>query len=233
LRPIIGVTASLNQSKVVIDQDVLDAILLSGGLPFVIPYTKDPMVAKQIINELDGLLLSGGVDIDPTLFGEEPLPGLGQIMPERDYLEKLLIEDAMYHDLPILAICRGIQILNVISGGNMYQDIYTQTSNPLQHSQKAPRNHLSHFVQVESASKLYQIVKDTRFKVNSFHHQSVKQLAKGFKASATSKDGIIEAIESEVHRFVVGVQWHPENLIRFDVNARKLFDAFIKACMEN
>lgn len=195
MRPIIGVTAPLIQGKVTLDQDVVNSILMAGGIPYILPYTEDLAVIDDVIGHINGLLLSGGVDIDPTLFGEEPIPGLGEIMPERDELETALIVRALKVNLPILAICRGIQMLNVAAGGNMYQDIYNQKSNLLQHSQRAPRTHLSHFVQTKEESLLHTISGSELFKVNSFHHQAVKDPAPGFVISAISSDGIVEAIE--------------------------------------
>jgi putative glutamine amidotransferase len=233
MKPIIGVTAPLIQGRVSLDQDVAKSILLSGGIPYILPYTQDPATLDQVIDLIDGLLLSGGVDIDPTLFGEEPIPGLGEIMPERDELEFSLIKRALKVDLPILAICRGIQMLNVAAGGNMYQDIYNQKSNLLQHSQRAPRTHLSHFVQIKKDSKLHSITGTSKFKVNSFHHQAVKEPAPGFIISAISSDGVVEAIESRQHKYVVGVQWHPEFLTSVDEVSKGIFESFILASINH
>lgn len=233
MKPIIGITAPLNQGKVTLDQDIANSVLMAGGIPYILPYTQDSAVLDEVINHIDGLLLSGGVDIDPTLFGEEPIPGLGEIMPERDALESALIERALKVDLPILAICRGIQILNVAAGGNMYQDIYNQKSNLLQHSQRAPRTHLSHFVQINQDSLLRSITGMDEFKVNSFHHQAVKVPAPGFIISAISSDGVVEAIESQQQKYVVGVQWHPEFLTSFDEVSKRIFGSFILASMTN
>lgn len=227
MKPIIGVTAPLSEGKITLTQDVINSILLAGGIPYILPYTKDFAVIDEIITHIDGLFLSGGVDIDPTLFGEEPIPQLGEIMPERDELETALIQRALNINMPILAICRGIQMLNVAAGGNMYQDIYSQKSDLLQHSQRAPRTHLSHFVQTMEGTMLRTISGPKAFKVNSFHHQAVKEPAPGFVVSAISSDGIIEGIESRQHDFVVGVQWHPENLSALDEISKNIFRAFI------
>lgn len=229
MKPIIGVTASLREGTVTLENDVLDSILMAGGIPYILPYTNDVSVIKEIINHIDGLLLSGGVDIDPTLFGEEPIPNLGEIMPERDTLEILLIEKALEVNLPILAICRGVQILNIAAGGNMYQDLYSQKGNLLQHAQRAPRTHLSHFVRTNEGSLLQAISHCTEFKVNSFHHQAVKDPAQGFMISAISSDGVVEAIESVKHFFVLGVQWHPEHVTKFDEVSKQIFSSFIDA----
>jgi putative glutamine amidotransferase len=231
MKPIIGITAPLFQGKVTLDQDVVNSILMAGGIPYILPYTKDLSTIDEVIGHIHGLLLSGGVDIDPTLYGEEPIPGLGEIMPERDELETALIERALKVNLPILAICRGIQMLNVAAGGNMYQDIYNQKSDLLQHSQRAPRTHLSHFVQTKEKTLIRTISASEVFKVNSFHHQAVKDPAPGFIISAISSDGVVEAIESQEHKFVLGVQWHPEFLTPLDEVSNKIFTAFIHASM--
>lgn len=233
MKPIIGVTASLIQGKITLDLEMANSILHAGGIPYILPFTKEQSVVDEMIGYIDGLLLSGGVDIDPTLFGEEPIPGLGEIVPERDSLEMALIQTALKADLPIFAICRGIQILNVAAGGNMYQDLYSQESDLLQHSQRAPRTHLSHFVQTKENSLLRNITESETFKVNSFHHQAVKDPAPGFIISAISSDGVVEAIESEKHKYVLGVQWHPEFLTSFNEISKKIFKAFIDASMRN
>ncbi|MDQ0971273.1 putative glutamine amidotransferase [Neobacillus niacini] len=229
MKPIIGVTAPIIQGKITLNQDNINSILMSGGIPYILPYTKDQSTIESVIGHIDGLLLSGGVDIDPTLFGEEPIPGLGEIMPERDELETLLIQNALKVNLPILAICRGIQMLNVAAGGNMFQDIYSQKSDLLQHSQRAPQTHLSHFVTTKEESLLRTITGLDKFKVNSFHHQAVKDPAPGFIISDISSDSVVEAIESIEHKFVLGVQWHPEFLTPFDQVSNRIFTSFIKA----
>lgn len=229
MKPIIGVTASLREGRVSVDNDVLKSVLLAGGIPYIIPYSADLSVMDEIVQHLDGLLLSGGVDIDPTFFGEEPIPNLGEIMPERDALEISLIKKALAANLPILAICRGVQILNIAAGGNMYQDLYSQKIGLLQHSQRAPETHLSHFVHLQEGTLLQTISNCTQFKVNSFHHQAVKDPAPGFIFSASSSDGVVEAIESGHHFFVLGVQWHPEHLTSFDEPSKRIFNSFIHA----
>jgi putative glutamine amidotransferase len=208
----------------------MNSILNAGGIPIVLPLTEDDEVIAASIGRIDGLLLAGGVDIDPQLYGEEPLPGLGQVTPDRDVWELKLTREAMRRSIPIFAICRGSQMLNVAAGGTLYQDLASQKPGALQHSQKAPRDHLSHSVNAERDTLLHRIVGQERFTVNSFHHQAVKQLAPGFRATAWAADGVIEAYEQPDSPFVLGVQWHPENLARSREPARRLFAAFIEAC---
>lgn len=236
-KPIIGITTSLEeQRKLVVTRHYSDWIQEEGGLPLIIPYiSTDLAQQQQIIEEytkrLDGLLLSGGGDIDPTLFGEEPLPGLGPITPERDQLEVALAQEMLKHNRPILAICRGAQILNIAAGGDMYQDLEREyTGALLQHQQNAPVWHASHHIEIEKKSKLSTILKVEKAKTNSFHHQAIKQPAPYFQSVAFSRDGVIEAIESLQHDYVIGVQWHPECMPASDPISKKLFQSFVTAC---
>lgn len=231
-RPLIGITASVAEGKMTIADDMMFSVMQAGGLPVVLPYVQDQAGAEAVLDRIDGLLVSGGPDVDPLLYGEEPLPGLGQIMPDRDRMEALYIRIALQRDFPVFAICRGAQMLNAAAGGSLYQDIASQLSGVLLHAQRAPRDHLSHYVQVKPDTKLHRIVESERFKVNSFHHQAVKALAPGFVQTAWSSDGVVEAFESSAHEFVLGVQWHPENLTRLTETdaARRLFASFVKAC---
>jgi len=233
MKPMIGITASLECTTVKIQRVNIDAIESSGGIPVIVPYYRQEESVLTLADSLDGLLLSGGSDIDPTLFGEEPVPQLGSITPDRDWLEGILIKQFLIKKKPILGICRGCQILNITAGGGMYQDIYSQTGRSLlQHAQQAPRDHASHWVTIEKGTMFYEIMGLEKIKVNSFHHQAVYPLAPGFVLAAQSSDGLIEAFESEEHPFVVGVQWHPEDLFANQMEAKKLFAAFVQKCLE-
>jgi len=231
LKPMIGITASLEGMRIQVQRENSDAISLAGGLPLIIPYIQEEQDIQQLANRLDGLLLTGGGDIDPFLFGEEPIPELGSITPERDALEIALIREMLNQKKPILGICRGCQILNIAVGGNMYQDIYAQKGGTLlQHAQKAPRYHVSHLAIIQEGTLLSRIMQENQIKVNTYHHQAVKDLPQGFQISARSTDGVIEAFESMEHAFVLGVQWHPEDLYAKHQDMMKLFTAFVGAC---
>lgn len=207
------------------------SVIQAGGIPIVLPHLVEEEVIAELSSRIDGLLISGGADVDPLLYGEEPLPQLGSVMPDRDRTEIAFIRQALAMDMPVFGICRGAQIVNVAAGGSLYQDVYSQHKGALLHSQRAPRDHLSHYVTAEADSMLHSMIKSDRFLVNSFHHQAVKRLAPGFRCTAVASDGIVEAYESESHRFVLGVQWHPENLTRKDAIAQRLFRSFVDACM--
>lgn len=231
LKPIIGISSSLNEHALSVPTEYIQAITKFGGVPIILPNLEENAI-DSIIEILDGLLLSGGGDIDPTLFNEEPHQHLGKITPERDEFEIAIIQKMMRLNKPIFGICRGMQILNIAIGGDMYQDIYMQTQNKLlQHTQLAPRSHKSHFVEIMDGTKLSDIVQLEKFKVNSFHHQAVRKIPTDFKVSAIASDGIIEAFESLNHKFVMALQWHPECLLsQNDHASTAIFEAFILAC---
>ncbi len=184
-------------------------------MPVVLPVA--PMSAPEeqwrcSVEHLDGLLASGGPDIDPNLFGQAPVRGLGSISPERDRYEMVIVRRALELDMPVLGICRGIQTLAVAAGGTLYQDINSQVSGVLKHRQDAPYWHVSHIVKCVPGSAVASAHGSEEFMVNTFHHQTVKDVPEGFVATAHAPDGLIEAMESTAHRCVIGVQWHPEGI---------------------
>lgn len=234
MKPIIGITSftELNGNDYMISIDDANAVLRAGGLPVALPDLLETSDIDEVAQSIDGLYLSGGYDIDPTLFGEEPHPKLGVIVPSRDAFEILLIQKFLALDKPILGVCRGCQILNIALGGDMYQDIGAQVNHEiLQHKQLAPKTHGSHFVDVPRGTLLNRITGSERFKINSRHHQSNRNVPSPLKVSGMASDGIIEAIESETHSFVLAVQWHPESMAPAgDEPSLKIFEAFIGAC---
>ena len=232
MKPIIGITTDVDkEGELVLNNNYVQSIINAGGLPLIIPIGIEGDVL-QLVELIDGLLLTGGDDIDPLLFGEEPHPGLGHVVPARDLVELKLTRQMLNCDKPILGICRGIQVLNVAVGGTVYQDIYKQHDQPiLQHLQKSPTSHPTHFVQLVKGSLLEEIAGSARILVNSFHHQSLKDVPEPFIVTGAATDQIIETIESTQHHFVVGVQWHPERLAENgDSVSRKIFNRFIQAC---
>lgn len=236
MKPIIGLTASLELGRDEYGIELADteAILAAGGLPIMLSHLTEEADIDEIAEHIDGLFLAGGYDIDPTVFGEEPHPNLGVIIPSRDVFELALARKVMALNKPILGVCRGAQIVNIAVGGDMYQDITTQVkADLLQHQQKAPRFHGSHFVDVGEGTLLHRLTGMQRLKVNSRHHQANRLVPKFFIVSGVSSDGIVEAIESTQHLFVLGVQWHPENMARVaDPASLGIFKGFIEACRE-
>ncbi|UOF92170.1 gamma-glutamyl-gamma-aminobutyrate hydrolase family protein [Fodinisporobacter ferrooxydans] len=236
-RPFIGVTGKNFQYNteirgVFVGEGYTKGIYAAGGMPVVIPYTDEEELLDKWVNRLDGLLLTGGEDVDPAYFHESAVNGLGEVSPDRDRLEVYLARRLLQLNKPIFGICRGIQVLNVIAGGSLYQDLPRQTK-AMQHSQKAPRAHLAHDVDITSGSKLHQLLGTQTIRVNTFHHQAVKQVAPGFLISAKASDGIVEGIESRNHAFVLGVQWHPENLWEKYAVFHRLFAGFVEAAKQS
>ncbi len=209
--------------------DYSRAVLQSGGAPVLVPVAQNPESLKTILDHADGLLLTGGPDVHPRFYGEEPLPGLGDLDEELDRTELDLTRAALDRDLPLLAVCRGIQVLNVALGGTLVQDIATQVEGAINHVQLAPKNVTTHTVRLEPGSMISSILKRRTLQVNGRHHQAVKQVAPGLGVSASAPDGVIEAVEMSESRFVLGVQWHPEGTWRTDAPSKKLFQALVGA----
>jgi putative glutamine amidotransferase len=208
------------------------SVTLAGGAPVLIPLDLGLPAWRSIYQRLDGLLLPGGVDIAPALYGEEPHPRLGKVSDPLDEAELVLARWALADGMPLLGVCRGIQTLNVAAGGTLYQDLPSQFPNVLAHSctpPDYPPTHRAHAVHVQPDSRLASILDAQETMVNSRHHQAVKDLAKGFVVSARAPDGVIEGIESEGGRFAVGIQWHPENLAEDDPQMLALFEALVYA----
>ncbi len=206
----------------------VDAIVQAGGIPLIVPPQPKERVAAAL-SRVQGLVLTGGVDVDPRLYGEQPRPSCGEISPLRDELDLAAAAYALQHNLPLLAICRGVQVLNVALGGSLVQDIPDEVPGALKHRQQAPGWYATHAVAVQPDTLLSSIVGSGTLDVNSLHHQAVKRVGKGLRIAATAPDGIIEALESTEHRFVLGVQWHPELMVESCPAARAVFEHFVHA----
>ena len=202
------------------------AILQAGGMPFLLPVCRAEHVLRRQAARLDALLLSGGGDPDAQLYGEEAHPGQGTVQPDRDAMELFLARFAFAHGLPVLGICRGAQIMAVAAGGKLLQDL--KGVERVQHDQRAPRSHPIHSVMVRKNTLLYHITGRRRLRVNSMHHQAVR-LPGRLTVAAVAADGVIEAVELPGHPFALGVQWHPEWLVRTERHALPLFQAFCAA----
>jgi putative glutamine amidotransferase len=240
--PVIGITASLKEGTEAVaqhllgrfvraDLDYVEAVTEAGGVPVVLPPVAGPQAAKAHLQRLDGLLLSGGSDLDPCFYGERPLPQLDVTIPERDAFEMALLRLALRRRVPVFGICRGMQIMNVALGGTLYQDLPSQLgSDILKHQQDTPGWQPTHEVEVHEDSWVSGII-GACAKVNSYHHQGVKNLAGDLIASARSSDGVVEAVESSdfSQRWLVGVQWHPERMRNSTPEHRSLFEAHVCA----
>ena len=219
-----------------VGRDYAEAIEAAGGIPVHIALIPKADYISQIMDGLDGILLPGSnTDVDPHLYGEEPHPKLGPVIPVKDQTDLLVLEEVERRNLPLLAICFGMQVLNVYRGGTLVQDIESQTSEPLKHEQGVPSTRASHSITVAKEGHLagLEAVRNSEapIRVNSSHHQAVKELGRDLVATAWAKDGIIEAVEdTRTDRFAVGVQWHPELLTGHDEVSRELFRYFVGKC---
>ena len=213
-------------------EDYVGSVEEAGAIPVVLPPV-DPEDVAALVDRLDGLLLSGGVDVDPALYAQAPHPRLGKVNRRRDDFELELTREVLRRDLPILAICRGHQVLNVATGGTLVQDIPSLVRGALDHDARGPRWRRSHEVEVAVPSLLHEILGQDTLSVNSFHHQAVDQIGEGLAVSARCPgDGVVEGLEMPSRRFVVAVQWHPESFWNRSRSFQPLFDAHVEACRE-
>jgi len=201
----------------------------AGGIPVIVPLIKGPAFVAGLMERLDGLILGGGHDVTPRCYNEEPLIGLKATDYPLDLVQIEAAQQAEKKGLPILGICKGLQIINIAFGGTLYQDLASQVEGSFNHSPDADIDVNVHQVKISKPSLLYDIVGRQKLWVNSFHHQAVKALAPGLVVTAQANDGIIEAIEQPEGPFLLGVQWHPEGTAHYDKAAYKLFTALIKA----
>ncbi|MBX5436489.1 MAG: gamma-glutamyl-gamma-aminobutyrate hydrolase family protein [Alicyclobacillaceae bacterium] len=214
----------------VLSDDYTQGVEVAGGLALVIPFVDRNDVIPDIADCIHGLLLSGGDDVDPAWYGEQPQLGLGEVNPERDELELRLIAEVVARGKPILGICRGIQVLNVAFGGTLYQDLPRQWKGTIQHSQRARRDHLSHTIRIQPGSRLQQLLGgEATLRCNSFHHQAIRTVGRELVPVAWDEDGLVEAVEHPDYPFLVGVQWHPENLWRTAPVYLGLFRGLVEA----
>ncbi len=227
--PIIGMTSFPDPETGVnrTNSTYVRAILAAGGTPVQLPVTPSEERAREMLSAVDGLLIPGGADINPLLFGEEPIPQIGNTWLDADRFEIFLCREAEKAGKPVFGICRGMQIMNVAFGGTLWQDIFAQGQALLCHRQgKAMRREKTHTVTLEDHTVLQELCGSREICVNSYHHQAVRDLAPGFRLSGLAKDGVIEAMESENGR-MFAVQWHPEELQAEHKEAAALFERLI------
>ena len=228
MRPLIAV-APLTAGGYRMMRPYLKGIEQAGGTPVVLPLTENRDVLDVILPHCSGLLVTGGQDVDPARYGQQMLPECGKLDLELDGMEAILCDWALERDIPILAVCRGIQFLNIHCGGTVYQNLPTQRPGPINHSQEPPYDIPVHSVTVMENSFLATLTGAGELQVNSFHHQAVDEVAPGFEVDATSPDGLVEAIHLPGKRFVLGVQWHPEFFPEQEW-AKGIFNGFVRAC---
>ena len=235
-RAIIGISSSIivdnsgsfaGYKRAYVNKDYVDAVIRAGGVPLIIPFSTDKEVIISQTQLIDGLILSGGHDISPYNYGQEPSQKIGETFPERDTYEIILLEESKKRNIPILGICRGFQLINVAAGGTLYQDLSLIPGNILKHNQVSNPTLKTHKVEIKENSFISSIFgKETM--VNSFHHQVINKVANDFIVVAKASDGVVEAIEHKTYKFLVAVQWHPEMLAVNCEKARVLFSKFVE-----
>lgn len=218
------------QHEMALGLKYLQAVETAGGIPVVIPPLHEPAV-EPLLERCSGLLLSGGPDLRPDSYGQRPHPELGPTEPELDGFELELARAADRRGMPILAICRGLQLLNVARGGTLHQHLPDVTGDRIAHRQGAPGSQTTHWVTVDGDSRLAGVLGRRRTKVNSFHHQAVDDLGQGLRATAWAGDGTVEGVEAADRDFVVAVQWHAECLVSRPPQAA-LFEALVEAAVQ-
>lgn len=235
-RPIIGISGgikSINDEAfeghkfAYMINNYVESVERAGGVPYIIPIVQNEDIIKQQAESIDALILSGGSDINPLLFGEEASEKLGSINQDRDIYDIKLLKFAMELGKPILGICRGEQVVNIVNGGTLYQDLSFHEGHSVKHCQVGSPSSAIHTVDIMKDSILYKIFGEKAL-VNSFHHQAVKEVAEGFKITALSKDGVVEAIEKEGEGFVLGIQWHPEMMSGEHEEMQRVFDVLVE-----
>ena len=243
-KPLIGISGSTTHlenglfagyNRCVLDQTYIDAVIRADGIPYILPFNTDDEIIEEMVKNVDAIILSGGNDIFPLLYGEEPKEKLGEIFPDRDKFETILINTAVKLKKPILGICRGHQLINVTFGGTLHQDLSYGENVTIKHFQKAKWNIFTHSISIDKNSFLNDIfeVSGIGF-VNSFHHQIINKIAPGFKVIAKSSDNVIEAIENlDSENLILGIQWHPEMMAATDKYAHKIFKKFIDYVKDN
>ncbi|MCX7885154.1 MAG: gamma-glutamyl-gamma-aminobutyrate hydrolase family protein [Caloramator sp.] len=237
-KPFIGITSdymisekgmSLGQERYFVSKEFIDAVIEAGGVPVIIPIINKEEDILKIMDSLDGIILSGGFDVNPIYYGEEPSKYVGFTYTPRDLCELFIVKAAIEKDMPILGISRGQQIMTVAFGGKLYQDLSESESFYINHMQRASINDIGHYVDILPNTRLFKIFENERLLVNSFHHQAAKTVPANFIVSATSSDGIIEAIEHKT-KPIMAVQWHPEIMIRKHPIMLRIFEEFINWC---
>jgi putative glutamine amidotransferase len=238
LKPLIGITCdymiseaglSLGQERNYVSKEFIDAVIEAGGVPVLIPIINKEEDMLKIMDCLDGIILSGGYDVNPIYYGEEPTKHVGFTYTPRDLCELFIVKAAIEKDMPILGISRGQQIMTVAFGGKLYQDISENPNAYINHYQRANINDIGHYVDIKPGTRLHKIFDAEKILVNSFHHQAAKVVPPNFIISATSSDGIVEAIE-HTSKPIFAVQWHPEIMIKKHPIMLRIFEEFIKSC---
>jgi len=240
-RPLIGLTSWTRRVRSglkdrfneAVPRGYTEGVEGASGLPVLLPNSDDVALAADYVARVDGLLLTGGDDVHPRYYGEPPHPKIDLVDERRDAFEIALLRAARERGMPVLGICRGIQIMNVALGGDLFQDIPSQAESTVGHAQKTLREGPWHEIEIRAGTRLAEVLGEPRIAVNSYHHQACRRIAPGLSVTATTADGLAEAVEDPGHPFFLAVQWHPEVLEGGNASSTKrLFAAFVAAARE-
>ncbi|MBR2742679.1 MAG: gamma-glutamyl-gamma-aminobutyrate hydrolase family protein [Clostridia bacterium] len=231
MKPLIGVVPLIDYKResLWMIPGYMDGVRAAGGVPVMLPLGADGGDIRFLAETMSGFLFTGGQDVSPEHYDTRRSPLCGEVSPERDALEFALLREVLRLDKPVLGICRGIQLLNVFSGGTLYQDLPSEHPSEVRHQMKPPYDRTAHEVYINEDSMLCRITGERRITVNSYHHQAVKELGAGLVCAAQAPDGVVEAAELPEKRFVLAVQWHPEFDFHKSESSQRLFSAFVGA----
>lgn len=231
MKPLVGVMPLWDDDKESIWMlpGYLDGLKEAGATPVIFPLTEDPEEIAGLVDICDGILLTGGHDVSPSIYGEEPLIGKVTCCIARDNMESIVLEKAMEKDMPVLGICRGIQFINAALGGTLFQDLPSQHPSQIEHHQSPPYDIPVHEVNIRKGTPLFDCLGTERISVNSYHHQAVRDVAPGLTVMAVSPDEIVEAVCLPDQKFFWAVQWHPEFSFKTDPNSRNIFSSFVNS----
>lgn len=237
-KPVIGISMNTQDAYVKVAENYIRAIEAAGGIPYPLPMSTDSAKVAEVVGLIDGLIITGGADVNPLLYGDEPSQEIGKTNTVRDKAETLLFTQARKRSIPILGICRGLQLINVLMGGTLCQDIPSQwkggrhqSSAPVQHLQTSPKEVPTHTILVAKDSRLHDIMGCDSIAVNSFHHQCIKRPAPSLRITAYAKDGVPEAFQCDKEPNIQGVQFHPEGLYQKNVAFLNFFRDFVKQAL--
>ena len=234
MKPLVGVMPLWDEEKdsLWMLPGYLEGLKEAGATPVIFPLTEDPEEICRLVDICDGILLTGGHDVTPSIYGETPLEGKVACCTEGDNMEKIVLDHAMKKNMPVLGICRGIQLINALLGGTLYQDLPTQHPSEIDHHQTPPYDVPVHDVFIKRTTPLFDCLSAEKIRVNSYHHQAVKDVAPELMVMAESEDGLVEALYKPSYSFLWAVQWHPEFSYKNDENSKKIFKAFVESLTE-
>ena len=231
-KPLIGVFSLWDEKKESLWMlpNYLNGLRDAGALPVIFPLGIEEEDALQLYELCDGFLFTGGHDVDPALYGEERADVCGVLCESRDRIERVIFRRAYEEDMPMLGICRGFQLINVLLGGTLYQDLAAQLPESIDHRMKPPYDQKWHTVSIEKGGLLEKYTMQKTLGVNSCHHQGIKTLAPGLRVEATAPDGLVEAVSCQNRKFLLAVQWHPEFNYHVELSSMKIFQQFVESC---